>query len=149
MTDTQAEEAFEAAYNAEPASVLQARHELCDKGLLHADRCDFSTPHPLGYKVPPPPPYSEGTPDELETAVKEGKASKCIINVSETGADVYLDNVKIGVTPIPLLTLKRHDRPRKIVIKMSGYKDKEVQIEPDGSLKIVGITLLKKEEDEQ
>jgi hypothetical protein len=141
MARKEAESAFEAAMNKEPESVLAARRELCNKGILKPDRCDFSAAHPLGYKVPPPPPYSEGTPEELEAAIKEGKASKCIINISTNDADVYLDGVKIGVSPLPLLTLKKRDAPRKLLVRMPGYTDKEIKIDPDGSLKVLGAVL--------
>jgi hypothetical protein len=147
MTDKQAEAAFEAAMNKEPASVLAARHELCNKGILKADRCDFSEDHSLGYKKleTPSPRYSEGTPDELAAAEKDGKASKCIINIYPDGADVYLDDVKIGVSPLPLLTLTQHEKPRALLIKMTGYKDESLAINPDGSIKSIGVSLKKQQ----
>lgn len=140
-----AEEARHEAVMMESPSELKARHELCDEGVLKPDRCDFSRPHPNGYRVPPPPPppqFQEGTPGELAEAIKAGNASKCIINIFPAGADIFVDGVQVG-RPLEPFTIIKKDKPRKIIVKLDGYKPVEKQVMPDGNLIVLGFILEK------
>jgi len=140
-----AEEARHDAVMMETPDEIKARHELCDEGVLKPDRCDFSKPHPNGYRVPPPPPppqFQEGTPGELAEAIKAGNASKCIINIFPAGADIFVDGVKVGRPLEPFIIVKK-DEPRKIAVKLDGYKPIEKQVTPDGNLIVLGLILEK------
>lgn len=151
MTFEEASKAEEARYNEvmkEDAGELKARHELCDKGILKADRCDFSKPHPLGYRVPPPPQpvYQEATPQEQQEALKAGDASNCFVTTFPVGAEVFVDGVKVGTAPTKTFVLMKKAKPRKVTVKLAGYKAAEQSVTPDGKLAALGFTLVKETE---
>lgn len=137
-----AEQARHEAVMMETPGELEARRELCEKGILKADRCDFSKPHPNGYRVPPPPQFQEGTPAELDEAIKAGHASKCIIHIFPDGADIFVDGVKVGRPSVPFIILRK-DKPRTIAVQLAGYKKAEKQVTPDGNLIVLGFLLEK------
>jgi hypothetical protein len=142
MTQAEAEQALHDEIMAEDEGELKARHELCDQGKLEADRCDFSKPHPVGYRVPRKV-YQEGTPQELAEAVKAGRASNCLIYAYPKGVEVSVDGVKVGVDPLPAFILLKRDKPRKITFSLAGYKTVEKQVDPDGNLITLGVKLEK------
>lgn len=145
-----AEEARHEAVMMETPDELKARHELCDEGVLKPDRCDFSKPHPNGYRVPPPPPppqFQEGTPEELAEAIKARNASKCIINIFPAGAAIFVDGIQVGRPLEPFIIVKK-DKPRRIAVRLDGYKPVEKQVTPDGNLIVLGL-LLEKASDSQ
>jgi hypothetical protein len=84
----------------------------------------------------------ESTPAELAELVKQGKASKCAVVTSPVGAEVYIDGNKAGITPLAFVLIKR-DNPRVITVKMDGYKTVEKQLDPDGKVIPLGLTLEK------
>jgi hypothetical protein len=82
------------------------------------------------------------TPQELEEAVKAGRGSKCAIVTSPAGAEIFIDGNKAGISPVTFVLMKR-DAPRTITVKMAGYKTIEKQVEPDGKVIPLGLTLEK------
>lgn len=82
------------------------------------------------------------TKEELEDAVKAGRAARCAVITSPVGAEVFIDGNKAGVSPFVFFLMKR-DAPRTVTIKMPGYKTVEKQFDPDGTPIPIGITLEK------
>ncbi len=82
------------------------------------------------------------SPEEVAEWIKNGKASKCAIASVPTGAEVYLDGLKVGVAPIVFGLLKR-DAPRVIEIRMANYRTIEKRVIPDGQPIILGVDLEK------
>ena len=84
------------------------------------------------------------TAQEVAQFIQEGKASKTAAITSPTGAEVYVDGNKIGVTPLVFALIKR-DAPRVITIKLVGYKTVEKTLVPDGKNIPIGIALDKQQ----
>jgi len=82
------------------------------------------------------------TPQELADAVKEGRASKCAVITTPPGAEIFIDGNRMGVSPAAFALMKR-DTPRTITVKMAGYKTIEKQVDPDGKVIPLGLTLEK------
>jgi len=87
-------------------------------------------------------PGDPSTPEEVAEWIKNGKASKCAIASVPTGAEIYLDGLKVGVAPIVFVLLKRVE-PRTIGIRMAGYRIIEKRVTPDGQPIILGVDLEK------
>jgi hypothetical protein len=82
------------------------------------------------------------TQEEVAQALKEGRASRCAIITTPVGAEVFIDGNKLGITPIVTNLMKR-EAPRTITVKMAGYKTFEKQVEPDGKVIPLALTLEK------
>lgn len=82
------------------------------------------------------------TPQENEELVKEGKASRCAFITNPSGAEIFIDGNKAGVTPFALVLVKL-DKPRVVTFKLVGYKTVEKEYDPDGKLIPVALTLEK------
>jgi hypothetical protein len=54
-----------------------------------------------------------------------------------------VDGNRLGVSPISFVLLKRDDAPRRVTIKMAGYKTVEQGLVPDGKTIPIGLTLEK------
>ena len=85
----------------------------------------------------------DSTPDELDQLVASGRASRCGVVTDPPGAEVYIDGNKGGITPLGFVLLKQGDTPRKITIKMAGYKTVEKQAVPDGRIIPISVILEK------
>jgi len=81
---------------------------------------------------------------ELAELVQKGQASRCAVVTVPPGAEVYVDGNKAGLSPLAFVLLKQGDTPRKITVKMTGYKTVEKAVVPDG--KIVPISLALEEQ---
>ena len=73
-------------------------------------------------------------PEALADLIKNGGASKCVIATEPPGAEIYLDGLKLGVTPVVFVMLKRGDTPRTLEIRLNGYRTIEKHLVPDGQL---------------
>jgi len=71
---------------------------------------------------------------ELAELVQKGQASRCAVVTVPPGAEVYVDGNKAGLSPLAFVLLKQGDTPRKITVKMTGYKTVEKAVVPDGRL---------------
>jgi hypothetical protein len=80
---------------------------------------------------------------ELADLVQKGLASRCAVVTAPPGAEVYVDGNKAGVSPVAFVLLKQGDTPRKVTIKMTGYKTVEKAVVPDGKTIPIGLTLEK------
>lgn len=80
------------------------------------------------------------SPQEQTHAVENGQASITAVFTSPSGAEVYIDGNKGGITPLQFVLNKR-DAPRAITIKLAGYKTVEKTFVPDGKLILMAITL--------
>jgi hypothetical protein len=65
-----------------------------------------------------------------------------VIVTSSAGAEIFIDGNKAGISPVTFVLMKR-DAPRTITVKMAGYKTIEKQVEPDGKVIPLGLTLEK------
>jgi len=83
------------------------------------------------------------TPQELAQLVQSGQASKCAVVTMPSGAEVYVDGNKLGVSPVVFVLLKMGDAPRDVTIKLDGYKTVEKTFIPDGKTIPIGLTLEK------
>jgi hypothetical protein len=82
------------------------------------------------------------TPAEFEAMRKQNKASVCFAVTYPQGAEVYVDGLKAGVTPLGF-SLIRHDTDRVVTVQLPGYKTVEKKLMPDGSTFSIGLTLEK------
>lgn len=87
------------------------------------------------------------TPQELADLVKNAQASKCAVVTNPSGADVYVDGNRAGVSPLAFTLLRKGDTPRKITVSMRGYKTVEKEVVPDGKIIPMGLTLDKQPKD--
>jgi hypothetical protein len=78
---------------------------------------------------------------ELADLVQKGQASRCAVVTVPPGAEVYVDGNKTGLSPLAFVLLKLGDTPRKVTIKMTGYKTVEKAVVPDGKTIPIGLTL--------
>lgn len=82
------------------------------------------------------------TPAELRTMISKKKASACFAVTYPPGAEVYVDGLKVGATPLGF-TLIRHDIERVVTVQLVGYKTVEKGLMPDGGTVSIGLTLEK------
>ena len=80
---------------------------------------------------------------ELADLVAKGQASRCAVVTVPSGAEVYVDGNQIGVSPVAFVLLRQGDTPRKVAIKMAGYKTVEKALIPDGKTIPIGLELEK------
>jgi|ERR1017187_180559 hypothetical protein len=85
----------------------------------------------------------EQSQQELADLVQKGLASRCAVVTAPSGAEVYVDGNKAGVSPLAFVLLKQGDTPRKVTIKMTGYKTVEKAVVPDGKAIPISVTLEK------
>ena len=83
------------------------------------------------------------SPQELSDLVEKGQASRCAVVTVPSGAEVYVDGNKIGVSPVAFVLLKQGDTSRSVTIKMTGYKTVEKAFVPDGKTIPIGLALEK------
>ena len=82
-------------------------------------------------------------PSELTELIKNGQASRCVIVSEPEGAEIYIDGLKAGVTPLVFVLLKKGEHPRTIEIRMNGYRSVEKHLIPDGQLISIPVDLEK------
>ena len=58
-------------------------------------------------------------------------------------AEVFVDDNKLGMSPVVFVLLKQGATPRTVTIKMAGYKTVEKNFVPDGKTIPIGLTLEK------
>ncbi len=80
------------------------------------------------------------TESDLNKLVEQRKASYISLSTGPNMAEVYVDGEKIGSTPIDFVLLK-HDDPRVITIKRTGFKTVERTLHPDGNDVVLSIAL--------
>ena len=83
------------------------------------------------------------TPQELAQLVQSGQASKCAVVTIPSGAEVYVDGNKLGISPLAFVLLRTSETPRAITIKLDGYKTVQKTFIPDGKTIPIGLTLEK------
>lgn len=88
-------------------------------------------------------PLGPPSPEELAELIRSGKASKCVIVTEPTAAEIYIDGLKAGVTPLVFVLLKKGDAPRTVEIRMNGYRTIEKHLVPDGQLISISSNLEK------
>jgi len=81
------------------------------------------------------------SPQEIADAIQNGQASRCNIATVPFGAEVDVDGNRAGVTPVIFALVRKGNTPRKITIKMSGYKTVEKNIVPDGKPITIAVDL--------
>ena len=86
------------------------------------------------------------SPEELAELIRSGKASKCVVVTEPAGAEIYIDNLKAGTTPLVFVLLKKGDSPRDVEIRMNGYRTVEKHLIPDGQLISISSKLEKNRE---
>lgn len=74
--------------------------------------------------------------------VDQKKASPCFAVTYPPGAEVYVDGLKAGATPLGF-TLVRHDIERVVTVQIAGYKTVEKKLMPDGRTFSIELTLEK------
>ena len=88
-------------------------------------------------------PSAISTPKEQFSLIQAGQASRCGIETNPSGADIYVDSTKVGISPLGFLLLRKGDTPRVITIKLDGYKTVEKTFVPDGKVISIAVTLEK------
>jgi hypothetical protein len=83
------------------------------------------------------------TPEEIEALVQKGQASKCAVVTVPPGAEVEIDGNKAGTSPFAVVLLRQGDKPRRLTIRLSGYKTVEKEVLPDGKVIPIAVTLEK------
>jgi hypothetical protein len=83
------------------------------------------------------------TPEELALLVQSGQASRCAVVTMPPSAEVFVDDNKLGMSPVVFVLLKQGATPRTVTIKMAGYKTVEKNFVPDGKTIPIGLTLEK------
>lgn len=97
---------------------------------------------PSGVVYPPTDPTSDPYEmAQLGKMVLNHLASFCAVYTAPSGAEVYVDGMKVGVAPITFVLLRQGDTPRIIAIKRGGYKTIERQVIPDGTTIPLELTL--------
>ena len=82
------------------------------------------------------------TKEEIAEMVKEGKASTVAVITNPPGADIFVDQNKIGKSPMVFNLIRLPDQPDRVVkVEMTGYKTVEKKITPDGNKVPIGIDL--------
>jgi hypothetical protein len=75
--------------------------------------------------------------------IQKGQASICSVVTVPPGAEIEVDGKRAGVSPLAFVVSKQGDTPRKVTIKMSGYKTVEDAVVPDGKAIPIGLALEK------
>ena len=83
------------------------------------------------------------SPEELALLVQSGEASRCAVITTPSGAEVFVDSNRLGVSPVAFVLLKEAQTPRMITIKMAGYKTVEKSFVPDGKTIPIAVVLEK------
>lgn len=81
--------------------------------------------------------YQGHAPDAQDYA----QSSKCLVLTTPSGADIYVDGNRAGVSPLAFALLSHGTTPRVITVKMSGYKTVDKSIVPDGTNVPMGFNL--------
>ena len=83
------------------------------------------------------------SPEEVAEQIKAGKASRCVIITEPPGAEIYIDGLKMGKSPNVFALVRHGDTPRRVEIRMSGYRVIEKRVVPDGNTVILEVSLEK------
>lgn len=83
------------------------------------------------------------TPQEVQEKVQNGKGSICSVFTVPPGAEIDIDNNRIGISPIVFMLLRKGARARVITIKLNGYKTEVKTVVPDGKSIPIGLALQK------
>jgi hypothetical protein len=75
---------------------------------------------------------------EEAALVQQGQASPCSVITNPSGAEVFIDGNKGGVSPLTFVLNRHGDAFRNVTIKLAGYKTVEQRLVPDG--KPIAIT---------
>ena len=86
---------------------------------------------------------TSSSPEGLAELVRLGKASRCVIATEHAGAEIYIDGLKAGITPLVLVLIKKGETPRTVEVRMAGYRTIEKHVVPDGLLITIGDKLEK------
>jgi hypothetical protein len=80
------------------------------------------------------------TQQELLQKVKDGTASKTVMNSTPSGATLYIDGKEAGKLPMAFFLMKK-DKPRTLTVKLEGYEDWSQNVVPDGKDLLFTTTL--------
>lgn len=83
------------------------------------------------------------TDQEFLEAVKSAEGSACLIITSPGGAQVEVDGLDAGKTPVGFVLMRHKDAPRAVSIKMDGYEEIHQQFVPDGQDIVLNVKLKK------
>ena len=81
-----------------------------------------------------------GAPQEMARLIEAGRASKTEIITTPVGAEVYVDGIEAGVTPLVFVLIKL-DNPRVVTIELPGYETVEKTLVPDGKNISIAVSL--------
>jgi len=92
------------------------------------------------------PTTASSGPNKLPAAaalnmISTGQASMAILVSTPLGAEVFVDDAKVGVTPLTLVLLRKGDAERVIIFRMKGYKDHIEKVVPTGAPVSISATL--------
>lgn len=119
----------------------KARKEYAKSHRMES--CYFATPM-FGptLKVKSLPNDGEGlTQQEQFARIKQGQASIVFVVTVPEGAEIWVDGVKAGASPMSFVLTRHGDSPRSTKILLNGYKTVERKIVPDGKTKPITLTL--------
>jgi hypothetical protein len=80
---------------------------------------------------------------ELNDLIQDGRASRCAVVTMPSGAEIFIDGNRAGVSPMAFVLLKQGGTPRVVTLKLSGYKTVEKSFVPDGKTIPIGLALEK------
>ncbi len=81
--------------------------------------------------------------EEQAAWVTNGKGSKCVISTEPAGAEVYVNGLQGGITPLIFGLMKRDGTPWTSEIRLNGYKTIEKHLVPDGQPITIDVKLEK------
>ena len=82
------------------------------------------------------------TPMQVQM-IQRGQASRCSVVTVPPGAEIEVDGIKAGISPTEFVLSKQGNNPRKLTIKMSGYRTLEKAVTPNGQAIPIGLILEK------
>ena len=80
---------------------------------------------------------------ETVKAKEQPHNSLCFVATTPAGAKIYVDGLKGGVSPFAFVLMSHGNTPRRVTVKLSGYKTVEQKFVPDGKTIPIVLTLQK------